>query len=227
LDNDKIYEICGLEKLVVIIIGTNEEAQTATEYLLEQEAVIYGYLSENENNEVTEILDIPVLGYYEDKTYLDLLKKPEIQYFIAVKEASKRQKVSEKIFKVCKKHPISVIHPTSYIAGSASLANGILVGPFCNISEKVSIEADTFIGSHVSIGRNTKIDRGCDIHSGVKIGSNVIIEKNVYIGLNATLHHGIRIEEKAVVLSGSVLFQTIKKGSSVMGIPAQIYKQEV
>lgn len=209
---------------MVIVIGTNEEAKTAVEYLLKQDAVIYGYLSENQKNEITEILDIPVLGYFEDKTYLELLKKPDIQYFIAIKDPEKRVEVSQKIFKSCKKHPISVIHPTSYIAQSASLAKGILVGPFCSISENVFIEADTFIGSHVSIGANTQIDRACDIQSGVTIGSNVKIEKNTYIGLHATIHHGIKIEEKVVVMSGSVVFQPIKKGQSVMGNPAQLIK---
>ncbi len=213
-----------MEKLVVIIIGTNEEAKTATEYLLEKQAVIYGYLSEKEKPEVSEILDIPVLGFYEDKTYLDLLKKPDIQYFIAVKDASKRLEVSQKIFKSCKKHPISVIHPTTYIAKSASLANGVLIGPFCSISENVSIEADTFIGSHVSIGANTQINRSCDIQSGVIIGQNVVMDKNVYIGLNATIHQGIKIDEGVVVMSGSVVFQSVKKGNSVMGNPAQILK---
>lgn len=213
-----------MEKLIVIIIGTSQEAQTATEYLLEKDAVIYGYLSEKQNPEEKEILNIPILGYYDDKTYLDLLKKPDVQYFIAVKDAQKRLEITNKIFKVCQKHPISVIHPTSYIAQSASLANGILVGPFCSISEKVSIEADTFIGSHVSIGAGTKIDRACDIQSGVVIGNHVTIEKNVFIGLNATIHHGIKIEEKALVLSGSVVFQSVKKETSVIGNPAQPVK---
>jgi len=214
-----------MEKLIAIIIGTNEEAKTAAEYLLERDAVIYGFLSENEQVEKSEFLGIPVLGFYEDKTYLTILKKPDVNYFIAVKEQEKRQKISQKIFNFTKKHPISIIHPTAYIAKSASLANGIMVGPFCSISEQVSIEADTIIGSHVVIGRHSTIDRGCDIQSGTVVGANVTIQKNVYIGLNATIYQSIKIEENAVILAGSVVFQNVKKTESVMGNPAQIIKK--
>ncbi len=213
-----------MKKLVVIIIGTNEEAWTAAGYLLEQDAVIYGFLSEKEQVDIKEILDIPVLGSYNNKTYLDLLKNPDIQYFIALKEPQKRIEVSQNIFKACNKHPISIIHPTAYVARSASLAYGVMIGPYCSISERVSIEADTFIGSHVVIGANTQIDRACVIQSGSILGNKVIIEKNVFIGLNATIHHHIKLEENAVVMSGATVFQSVKKGNSVIGNPAQIVK---
>ena len=210
---------------MVIVVGTGEKAQTAAEYLLEQDAVIYGFLSENEKNELTEYLDIPVLGYYEDKTYLNLLKKPDIQYFIAVQDSEKRIKVSQKVFSSCQKHSISIIHPSTVISRTASLAQGVMIGPLSYVGEGVKIEADTFIGSHVSVGRNTQIDRGCDVAAGVKIGSEVIIEKNVFIGLNATIHNGIKLSEGAVILSGSTVFQSVKKGESVMGNPAQTIKK--
>lgn len=210
-----------MQSTAVIIIGTGREARLAAEYLMEQDYVIYGFLSEKVDYEETEILDIPVLGYYEEKTYLQMLKDHKVDYFNAITDSEIRRKATQQLFEASKRHPMSVIHTTACIAGSASLAGGIMVGPFSYIGSYSSVEADTFIGSHVSIGSHVKIDRGCQLQSGVRVGDQVVLENHVYIGLGAVVNNGIRVGEQATIAPGSVVLEQVPAKAQVIGNPAK------
>lgn len=205
----------------VIIIGTGYEARLAAEYLMEQDYVIYGFLSETVGYEEREILDIPVMGHYEEKTYLQLLKDGKVDYFNAITDSELRKKATKQLFEASKRHPMSVIHSTASIAGSVSLAGGIMVGPFSYIGSYTIIEADTFIGSHVSIGTQVRIDRACQIQSGACIGNQTVIENHVYIGLGAVVNKGVKVGEYTTIAPGSVVLEDIAAKSQVLGNPAK------
>ncbi|MBQ0721189.1 MAG: UDP-3-O-(3-hydroxymyristoyl)glucosamine N-acyltransferase [Gammaproteobacteria bacterium] len=84
--------------------------------------------------------------------------------------------------------PLSGIHPTAVVAGSAVLADAVSIGPHATIGERVRIDAGVIIGPGVSIGNDTTIGSGSRLHSnvsvyhGVSIGRNAVIHSSTVIG---------------------------------------------
>ena len=79
-------------------------------------------------------------------------------------------------------HPTAVIHPT------ATLEEGVSIGPHAVIDANVFIGAHTHIGPLVSVGPGVVIGKNCLIHphvsirEGCRIGSKVILQPGAVIG---------------------------------------------
>lgn len=89
------------------------------------------------------------------------------------------------------KQPISGffgIHPTAVIHPSASLGEGVSVGPYAVIDAGCTIGDQTFIGPHVVISAGVTIGKGCHLHpqctirEGSQLGDRVIIQSGAVIG---------------------------------------------
>lgn len=80
------------------------------------------------------------------------------------------------------------IEENSFVAASAKLEDGVYIGAFTYVSEKVSIGKNSkihptsFIGENVIIGTNTIINAGVKIYRDCIIGDNVIIHSGTVVG---------------------------------------------
>lgn len=91
------------------------------------------------------------------------------------------------------------IHPSAVVEEGAEISDGVIIGPFCNISKKVSIGKGTILRAYVSIHDYVSIGENCKIfeytaiggdpqdhgykgeESWVRIGNNNLIRENVTI----------------------------------------------
>lgn len=80
------------------------------------------------------------------------------------------------------------ISKDALVSGTAKIAGGVSVHPFCYISDGVSIGSGTIISPYVFIGENSTIGEGCTIYphvtlrEGIRIGNRVIIHSGTVIG---------------------------------------------
>jgi UDP-N-acetylglucosamine acyltransferase len=62
------------------------------------------------------------------------------------------------------------IHPSSIVAPGAEIGDGVVIGPFCVIAERVRIGTGTMIESHARIGSEFgSVEIGCDNH--IQVGA--------------------------------------------------------
>ena len=109
------------------------------------------------------------------------------------------------------------IHKTTIIHKGAQIADGVKIGPFCNIENDVIIKSGTVIHSHVSILEGSIIGKNNIIHSGSVIGGNpqdlkfhgektkLIIGDNNVIREYCTLNKGTDFSDKTVIGSNCLL----------------------
>jgi UDP-N-acetylglucosamine acyltransferase len=64
-----------------------------------------------------------------------------------------------------------MIHETAVVHPAAELADGVEVGPYAVIGEKVKIGEGTWIGPHVVIDKWTVIGEGCQIYQYASLGT--------------------------------------------------------
>lgn len=81
----------------------------------------------------------------------------------------------------------SGIHSTAVVAPSASIAQGVSIGPHCVIEDHVQIGANSRIGPGTIVGANSRIGADCLLHARV------------------TLYHDIRVGDRCILHSGSVI----------------------
>lgn len=62
------------------------------------------------------------------------------------------------------------VHPTAIIEAGASLAEGVVVGPYCVVGPEVVLEAGVRLFSHVVVAGQTRIGEGSEIYPFASIG---------------------------------------------------------
>jgi UDP-3-O-[3-hydroxymyristoyl] glucosamine N-acyltransferase len=84
--------------------------------------------------------------------------------------------------------PAPGIHPTAVVAESASLGDGVSIGPHCTVEEGVVIGANSVVSAHGYVGYKTVIGSDCffyplvSIRDFTEIGDRVIIHNGTVIG---------------------------------------------
>ncbi|NOX62463.1 MAG: gamma carbonic anhydrase family protein [Chloroflexi bacterium] len=130
-------------------------------------------------------------------------------------------------------HPTAFIAPTATVIGHVTIgaeasiwfgavlrgdADEIEVGPGTNIQDNVVVHADpgypTRIGANVTIG-HAAVVHGCTIDDGALIGMNATVLNGAHIGAGAIVAAG------AVVPPGA----SIPAGALAMGAPARVVRE--
>ncbi|MDQ7787841.1 MAG: UDP-3-O-(3-hydroxymyristoyl)glucosamine N-acyltransferase [Thermodesulfovibrionales bacterium] len=87
-----------------------------------------------------------------------------------------------------KRHVPAGVSADAYISGTARIAEGVSVYPFCYVSAGVSLGKRTVVYPHVFIGEDSAIGEDCILHPNVtvrekvRIGDRVIIHSGAVIG---------------------------------------------
>lgn len=125
------------------------------------------------------------------------------------------------------------IHPSSIVSPKAELADGVTIGPFCVIDDKVTIGAGTLLRGYVSIHDYVSIGEGCEIceytaiggnpqdHgykgevSYVKIGNNNLIRENVTINRATGEGNATIVGSDCFIMDGVHLAHNTRLGDHV------------
>ena len=130
-----------------------------------------------------------------------------------------------KHYAIKKERYSSIIHPKSYVAGSASYESGLLLDPMAVVTSEakigfaVTIKRSSSVGHHVTVGDFTTINPGAIIAGNVSIG------KGATIGAGATIIQNISIGEKALIGAGSVVTKDIPDGVVAYGNPCRVVRK--
>jgi len=131
------------------------------------------------------------------------------------------------------------IHPSCYIAPSATVVGDVTIEEDSNVWPHAVIRGDL---NSIRIGKRASIQDCCVIHVDrdhpVVLGDQVLmghgavahgchVGNNVLIGIRAVVLDGVKIGDWVLVAAGSLLTEgtTIPSKSLVMGIPGKVVKE--
>ena len=66
------------------------------------------------------------------------------------------------------------IHPSAFISPLAKLGDGVTIGPFCTIHDRVEIGEHTVVGAYCELGHPSKLSDG----KPLLIGANSLIRSH-------------------------------------------------
>ncbi len=203
----------------VIIFGAKTLGKIALDALRSNDRTVYCLLDEDTNLHQSLIDNIPVMGSIQDPAYLNILGQ-KCSCFVALDDMKDNQSLSLKLIRDYKIMPVNAIHKTAYVASSAVLGYGILIGANSSINFESQIADHVRILSGVHIEAEVQIQTGSYVGTGSVIGSKVKIGKGVYLGAGTVVASGIEIGDHAKIGPGSVVIKSVEEGESVFGVPA-------
>lgn len=122
--------------------------------------------------------------------------------------------------------PISVIHPTAFVAGSAGIAPGCQVLARAVVGVEARLGEQTIINTAASVDHECILGRGVHVAPGATVCGTVTIGDFVLVGAGAVVLPRLRIGEGAVIGGGAVVTNDVEPGAIVVGNPARLLQRK-
>ena len=120
------------------------------------------------------------------------------------------------------------IHPTAIVSPKALIGEGVRIGPYCMVGERVEIGANTLLKAFVSVRDYVKIGEGCTLYENVTVGGEpqdfsfkdeeswVRIGNRVTLRENVTVHRGKGIGTETVIGDECFLMEGVHVGHNAV-----------
>lgn len=127
------------------------------------------------------------------------------------------------------------VHPTAIVASGAELGEGVTIGPYCVVGDKVQVGDRTTLKSHVVLDGITTLGQGGTVFPFAAVGlqpqdlkyrgeeSRLVIGENVVIRENATLNPGTeggglltQVGDNCLIMAGAHVAHDCKVGNNVI-----------
>lgn len=209
-----IKEIFDMKNRTVVIVGGSAGANICEEIFQE----IYGRVLFLE----TYAKNIPEEKLVADKISdgLNFLKDDLVDYFIATGDNKQRFDNFMQIKKVTKKVPVNCIHRTAFIAQSAIIGYGNLIGP------KSVIHTNAVIGNNTIINTAAVVDHDCIISDYAQVSPNatlcgrVKVGEYAFVGAGSVVIPEVSIGKNSIVAAGSSVTKDVENNKLYAGVPA-------
>jgi len=216
---DKPIIINKKEQYNIIIVGAGgfgrEVYLWAKDSFPKDKYYIKGFLDDNKLALDGFNLDINIIGDVNN-----YLPKKYDRFIIAIGNIDNKKKIILSL-KNKKAIFISLIHPTAIVAENATIGEGVIVCPFCIVSDHVILDDFVMLNVYSSCGHDAMIGRYSILSSYSAVGGYAILEEEVFFGLKATVIPGKRIKYKSKVSANSVVMRDVPTKRMVFGVPGK------
>jgi sugar O-acyltransferase (sialic acid O-acetyltransferase NeuD family) len=152
---------------------------------------------------------------------VDFVPMPGDQLLMAIGMPAIKQRVAEMLTARGGRFA-SLIHPTTVIAGSARIGEGLILCPLSLVSADAQIGRLCSINALSSIGHDVRLGDYSTVSAHVDLTGSVAAGRSVMIGTGAKVLPRVKIGDGATIGAGSVVYRTVPTGRSVYAQPAKL-----
>lgn len=117
------------------------------------------------------------------------------------------------------------IHPTAYVAKSASIGLGCVIQSNCVINPNVVIGNHNTFNAACLVGHDTVIGHSNFFAAHTVIGSGLTLKNYIFTGLNSSLRNMVTIQDNVIVGMASNVTKNVGENEVVVGNPAKPLKK--
>jgi len=157
-----------------------------------------------------KVQGVPVLG---DDSLLPTLKEKGLKYLIngvgSVKNNQFRDKLYANACQLGFEFP-ALIHPSSNIEPSASVANGVQVMMGAMVGSNATIKENVIVNSGSIISHDSVVEEGAHVAPGAVLAGDVSVGKRSLVGMGVTVMFGINIGSDSIIVNGVNIFTEVE-----------------
>jgi UDP-perosamine 4-acetyltransferase len=115
----------------------------------------------------------------------------------------------------------TLVHPTAFVAASASLEPGAQVMPRASIGPNARVGSGVLVNTGAILDHDVVVDRASVIDPGAVLTGRVRVGSEVEVGSGAVLIPDSVVGDGATVGAGAVVVRPVAAGTTVVGVPAR------
>lgn len=117
--------------------------------------------------------------------------------------------------------PLSVVHPTSAVAATATLGDGVFIAAMAVVGPDSMIGTGTIVNHTAVVDHDCLIGQFSHIAPRSVLGGGVTIGERVLVGAGAVVMPGLTLASHVVIGAGAVVTRSITRAGTFVGIPAR------
>lgn len=203
--------------MILLIFGGNSGAKLVIDYARQigySEFLLFdNYTSSWENFDFTGITI-----FSGDSKLNEFLN---FDYFIATGDNTQRSIHFNSLFKIFKKQPVNIIHPSAIISNNVKLGFGNLICPRVVINNSSEIGNGNIINTGCIIEHDNFIGDFSQLSPGSILAGYVRIGNYCFIGSGASIIPKCKIGHQSIIGAGSVVITDIPNKITAVGVPAK------
>ena len=116
---------------------------------------------------------------------------------------------------------ISLIHPTAIIIPTAKIGEGVVICPYCLVSDDVQLDDFVMMNTYASCGHDVQVGKYCILSPYVALNGFVKLENEVFVGTHATVISYKKVGFQAKISANSVVMRNVPSKCMVFGVPGK------
>ena len=117
---------------------------------------------------------------------------------------------------------VTLVHPLSYVAPSATLEAGALIYPFAAVSNNACLRQCVKLNYYASVGHDTQLGAHCLLAPYATVNGFAVLEDDVYMSTHATVAPQVHIGNRSKISANSAVMKDLPANSFAFGVPAQV-----
>ena len=196
----------------LIIIGAGGHGLVVADIAKQNGYQKIAFLDDNKE----KVYDYPIIGNSSEE-----VKYRDSDFFVAIGNNSVREHfvtaLEEKDINV-----ISLIHPSSIIAGDVVIGNGTVIMAGAVINCKSKIGKGVILNTGCTVDHENIIGDYVHLSPGCHTSGQVVIQKETWLGTGSIVINNIEICEGCTVGAGCVVISDLSQPGTYVGVPAKL-----
>ena len=142
------------------------------------------------------------------------------RFIIAIGDIDIKKRAINKLKKRGAKF-ISLIHPTALVISTAKIGEGVVICPYCIISDNVQLDDFVMMNTYASCGHDVKVGKYSILSPYVALNGFVKLENEVFVGTHATVISYKKVGFQSKISANSVVMRNVPSKCMVFGVPGK------
>jgi len=203
----------------IIIVGAGgfgrEVYVCAKESFPNNQYKIKGFIDDNSNALNDYNLDIGIIG-----SISGYIPDEQDRFLIAVGNVNTKKSIITKLKEKDIKY-LNLIHSSAIIFDTARIGKGVIICPFCLVSDNAQLDDFVLMNAYSSCGHDTKVGKYCILSPYATLNGFVVLEDEVFLGTHATVTAYKKVGYQSKVSANSVVMRDVPPNRIVFGVPGK------